>query len=381
MEARTEVTSKRTTGNASEVVLGKNARKRLRRKQENELRQSEHVPPEATATDESVKLDAGEAVKLPKKKKPTGRKFEVEKPKEQREAQQELLKLPRETRNRQRQKSATANETDAPVLYQKAKQAEKSADRMVARNARKEANKATETLERPPKTISEKAGTGPSPPSPHRGPLPPVRSAEPWQVQKRALQTKFPEGWNPRKKLSPDALEGIRALHRQFPETYTTATLVRHFQVSPEAIRRILKSSWQATPEVEEDRQARWFGRGKQVWSRWAELGRKPPKRWQAEGIRRDPMSWPGGRKRQMARQQLQTQTRQSRQAFQSQLSAEGTRDHSVGETDKSSVSYAGTQRTVRKESAEAEPSRARTSSKGRKIRLQLAGLDPESKA
>ena len=332
--------------------------------------------------DETAKLDVGEAVKLPreKKKKSTGRKFEEDKPREQREAQQKLPKQMREARNRR--KMATANETDAPAPYQKAKRAE-SADRMVERNVRKEAKKARETLERPPKMTSEKAGAGPSPPSPQQGPLHQARSAEPWQVQKRALQSKFPEGWNPRKKLSPDALEGIRALHRQFPETYTTATLARHFQVSPEAIRRILKSSWQASPEVEEDRQARWFGRGKQVWSRWAELGRKPPKRWQAEGIRRDPMSWPGGRKRLMARQQLQT--RQSRQAFQSQLSAEGTHDRSVMETDKSDVFYAGTQSTVRKESTEADvpspPSRARTSSKGRKLRLQLAGLDPNSKA
>ncbi|MCV5164004.1 hypothetical protein OFB65_27020, partial [Escherichia coli] len=40
--------------------------------------------------------------------------------------------------------------------------------------------------------------------------------------QKNALKEKFPEGWKPLKKLSPDALEGIRALHKQFPEEYTT---------------------------------------------------------------------------------------------------------------------------------------------------------------
>ena len=120
---------------------------------------------------------------------------------------------------------------------------------------------------------------------------------ETWKVQKRALKEKFPQGWKPRKKLSPDALEGIRALNRQMPETYTTAALAQHFEVSPEAVRRILKSKWQASPEVEEDRQMRWFERGKQVWTRWAALGKKPPKQWQREGILRD-ASWTGSRKR-----------------------------------------------------------------------------------
>ncbi|EPE07401.1 rrg9 chagb ame full required for respiratory growth protein mitochondrial flags precursor [Ophiostoma piceae UAMH 11346] len=120
---------------------------------------------------------------------------------------------------------------------------------------------------------------------------------EAWMAQKQALKEKFPEGWKPRKKLSPDALEGIRALNRQLPETYTTAVLAQHFEISPEAVRRILKSKWQASPDVEEERQMRWFERGKQVWTRWAALGKKPPKQWQREGILRD-ASWTGSRKR-----------------------------------------------------------------------------------
>ncbi|OAA67195.1 26S proteasome non-ATPase regulatory subunit 11 [Niveomyces insectorum RCEF 264] len=134
--------------------------------------------------------------------------------------------------------------------------------------------------------------------------------AEPWQTQKRALQAKFPAGWQPRKRLSPDALDGIRALHRQFPDVYTTPVLADHFRISPEAIRRILKSKWQASPEEEEDRQARWFDRGKHVWARWAALGKKPPKRWQAEGILRDP-SWAGGRRQRQQRQLRQMEIAQ----------------------------------------------------------------------
>ncbi|KAK3493279.1 hypothetical protein B0T13DRAFT_47053 [Neurospora crassa] len=109
---------------------------------------------------------------------------------------------------------------------------------------------------------------------------------ESWQHQKNALKEKFPEGWKPLKKLSPDALEGIRALHKQFPEEYTTEVLSNKFQVSPEAIRRILKSKWRPDPEEEIERQERWFKRGKQIWQRYAELGVKPPKKWREQGIR-----------------------------------------------------------------------------------------------
>jgi hypothetical protein len=113
---------------------------------------------------------------------------------------------------------------------------------------------------------------------------------EPWMTQKAALKKKFPGGWNPRKKLSPDALVGIRMLHKQFPEEYTTEVLAQKFEVSPEAIRRILKSKWTPDPEEELERQERWHNRGKRVWTQWAALGKKPPRKWRAEGITRDPI-------------------------------------------------------------------------------------------
>lgn len=115
------------------------------------------------------------------------------------------------------------------------------------------------------------------------------KNQEPWQLQKAALKEKFPEGWQPRKRLSPDALAGIRALNAQFPEIYTTEALADKFQVSSEAIRRILKSHWRPSSPEEEDRQQRWFRRGKQVWEQKAALGIKPPQRWRMEGIARDP--------------------------------------------------------------------------------------------
>lgn len=120
--------------------------------------------------------------------------------------------------------------------------------------------------------------------------VPPPRL--PWQSQKAALQEKFSEGWAPRKRLSPDALAGIRAINAQFPEQYTVPVLAAKFEVSPEAIRRILKSNWRPDEEEEEDRKRRWYKRGQQVWTRYAELGLKPPRKWRDEGIGKREKGW-----------------------------------------------------------------------------------------
>ncbi|CAG8958293.1 hypothetical protein HYFRA_00000648 [Hymenoscyphus fraxineus] len=115
---------------------------------------------------------------------------------------------------------------------------------------------------------------------------------EPWQIQKAALKEKFPDGWNPLKRLSPDAMVGIRALHAQMPEKFTTQFLANHFEISAEGIRRILKSKWVPTPEVQTKREVRWHRRGESVWSRMAELGVKPPRVWRDAGIGRGKPEW-----------------------------------------------------------------------------------------
>lgn len=115
---------------------------------------------------------------------------------------------------------------------------------------------------------------------------------ETWMAQKAALKEKFPEGWKPMKRLSPEAQVGIRALHAHHPEQYSTAVLANHFKTSAEAIRRILRTKWVPSPEEEADRERRWFQRGQNVWSRYAELGLKPPKKWREEGIGRGKPEW-----------------------------------------------------------------------------------------
>lgn len=117
----------------------------------------------------------------------------------------------------------------------------------------------------------------------------PPKETEQWRIQKEAIKNKFPGPWRPSRRLSPDALAGIRALNAQFPDVYNSATLSKKFDMSPEHIRRILKNRWQPTPEEEEERQERWHRRGVQVWERKAALGIKPPKKWRQEGVNRDP--------------------------------------------------------------------------------------------
>jgi len=63
------------------------------------------------------------------------------------------------------------------------------------------------------------------------------------------MKANFPEGWAPPHKLSRAAMDGLRALHAHDPDSFSTPILAEKFRVSPEAVRRILKSKWQPTKE------------------------------------------------------------------------------------------------------------------------------------
>jgi hypothetical protein len=57
-------------------------------------------------------------------------------------------------------------------------------------------------------------------------------------------------------------MDGLRQLHRFDPETFSTPVLAEKFRISPEAVRRILKSKWEPTREqrakfAERERQER----------------------------------------------------------------------------------------------------------------------------
>lgn len=115
---------------------------------------------------------------------------------------------------------------------------------------------------------------------------PPKPKPEIWKVHKRALEHKFGDkGWSPRKRLSPDTLEGIRALHASDPSLYSTAVLAENFKISPEAIRRILRSKWKPSEEEASSRTARWERRGERKWQEMAAQGARPPAKWRAKGV------------------------------------------------------------------------------------------------
>ena len=101
-------------------------------------------------------------------------------------------------------------------------------------------------------------------------------------MQKKSLKQKFgEEGWNPRRKLSPDAQRGIRELYALDPTLYSTPTLAEQFKVSPEAIRRILRSKWldNAAEDKVQERRERWAKRHDRIWDQQSELGLKPKRR------------------------------------------------------------------------------------------------------
>lgn len=109
---------------------------------------------------------------------------------------------------------------------------------------------------------------------------------EEWQIQKAALKKKFgDQPWNPRKRISPDAIAGVKSLHASDPATYSTERLSQYFQISPDAVRRILKSSWQPNEEEVVHRRERWERRGERKWSELAAEGVKPPRKWRERGI------------------------------------------------------------------------------------------------
>lgn len=105
-------------------------------------------------------------------------------------------------------------------------------------------------------------GARPGTPPPHERTPPENPTPYEHKAHRETLQKRFPAGWSPPKKLSRQAMDGLRQLHRFDPDMFTTPVLADKFKVSPEAVRRILKSKWEPTREkriklVEREREAR----------------------------------------------------------------------------------------------------------------------------
>ncbi|KAH6917949.1 hypothetical protein BKA70DRAFT_4873 [Coprinopsis sp. MPI-PUGE-AT-0042] len=78
-----------------------------------------------------------------------------------------------------------------------------------------------------------------------------------WRAHREAIKKQFPDGWQPPRKISREAMHGLRQLHKLEPETFTTEILAEKFRISPEAVRRILKSKWEPPTERREQLVAR----------------------------------------------------------------------------------------------------------------------------
>ena len=118
-------------------------------------------------------------------------------------------------------------------------------------NAAQEPSLSLEEREGPSIRISKKAIQKPTP------------SAA--RLHRERMKSSFPEGWSPPHKLSRQAMDGLRVLHMHDPETFSTPMLAERFRVSPEAIRRILRSRWEPSPE-QRARLLRRELREKQAW-------------------------------------------------------------------------------------------------------------------
>ncbi|KIP12108.1 hypothetical protein PHLGIDRAFT_82293, partial [Phlebiopsis gigantea 11061_1 CR5-6] len=65
-----------------------------------------------------------------------------------------------------------------------------------------------------------------------------------YKAHRDAMKKNFPEGWAPPRKLSRQAMDGLRSLNAHDPDMFTTPVLAEKFKISPEAVRRILRSKW-----------------------------------------------------------------------------------------------------------------------------------------
>ena len=75
------------------------------------------------------------------------------------------------------------------------------------------------------------------------------QNKEMWMKHANSLKRKYPDGWQPKNKLSRGAMIGIKELHEFNSVEFSVDSLSKRFKRSPESIRRILKSKWVPSEE------------------------------------------------------------------------------------------------------------------------------------
>lgn len=92
-------------------------------------------------------------------------------------------------------------------------------------------------------------GANPNTPPPHLRRPSGKSTPRVHKAHRETIRKTFPEGWAPPRKLSREAMDAVRQLHRLDPKKFNTPMIADKFKISPEAVRRILKSKWE--PSVE----------------------------------------------------------------------------------------------------------------------------------
>lgn len=107
-----------------------------------------------------------------------------------------------------------------------------------------------------------------------------IKTLPPWKRQMFALREKFHDkgSWSPSKKLSREAMDGIRSIKDSNPEL-SSGDIASYFKVSPEAIRRILRSKWRPSPTEQANLSARWERRGQRLKEQKQGTDKQPQKK------------------------------------------------------------------------------------------------------
>ncbi|KAK9452959.1 hypothetical protein V1511DRAFT_105347 [Dipodascopsis uninucleata] len=96
-----------------------------------------------------------------------------------------------------------------------------------------------------------------------------------WKRQAYAMQEKLKGAkWEPRKKVSPEGRMALRMFKQEYPEI-KSSELAKFFGISPESMRRILRSKFQ--PQSTEELDAigqRWAKRKEKILDHWESIGR-----------------------------------------------------------------------------------------------------------
>lgn len=75
------------------------------------------------------------------------------------------------------------------------------------------------------------------------------KDKEMWMRHAERIRSKYPDGWQPKNKLSRGAMIGIKELHGFDNQEFSVNNLSKKFKRSPESIRRVLKSKWVPSEE------------------------------------------------------------------------------------------------------------------------------------